>query len=154
MITISLSPEDFWVSPFIDGASVVLRDSATGSGFPMLIGSHDATMILVELKCMVPPRPLTHDLTKNLLAGHGVMMKHAILTKLEAGTYYAVIVTEKDGVETETDARPSDAMALALRFGASILVADEFWAQMISDEQNQKAIELLEKLRQNPPEQR
>lgn len=91
---------------------------------PIWIGALEATSILVAVEGATPPRPLAHDLMRALLDGAGATVERIEITRIDDGTYYAEItlVTEL-GIRT-VDARPSDAVALASRVGATIWIAD------------------------------
>src|SRR5262249_50675209 len=76
-----------------------------------------------------PPRPLTHDLVKTMFERVGVGLQRVLIRDLQDGTYYADIVLERDGNEVSVDSRPSDAIALAVRFGRPIFVERQLFAR-------------------------
>ncbi|MEJ2054959.1 MAG: DUF151 domain-containing protein [Calditrichaceae bacterium] len=78
--------------------------------------------IALALEDLKPPRPITHDLTVNLLDSVGVTIESVIISELKENTYYAIIRLQKDLETMEIDARPSDAIALAVRLGTNIFV--------------------------------
>ena len=84
--------------------------------FPILIGLFEATRIDQRIKGDVPPRPMTHDLIKNLIHQLGAQPVDIIINSLHEHTYYAMIRLEKDEDMIEVDARPSDAIALAMHY--------------------------------------
>ena len=96
-----------------------------GKMLPIWIGSLEATSIMVALQGTPVPRPLAHDLMRSLLAGAGADVERVEITRIEDGTYYAEITLETALGTRVIDARPSDAVALASRVGASIWVAEE-----------------------------
>ena len=102
---------------------VILLDKGEKRAIPIWIGPFEAHAIDMELHGEVSPRPLTHDLLKMILQGAGVVLEKVLVDKLKAGTYFARIYLAIDGKEFEVDSRPSDAIALALRFHKPILVA-------------------------------
>ena len=104
---------------------VLLRDRESGRYLPIWVGAVEATAIAYAQQGIVPPRPLTHDLLRDILAALGVTVSEIRITALEAGIFYALIVFD-NGVEVS--ARPSDAIALALRVDAPIKGADEVMA--------------------------
>lgn len=82
--------------------------------FPILIGIFEATSIDRRVKGFQTPRPLTHDLLCNTVEGLGANFKEIVINHLEDQTYFAILRLEKDGEIVEIDARPSDAIALAV----------------------------------------
>jgi bifunctional DNase/RNase len=94
---------------------------------PIWIGHAEAMAILLELQDVQPPRPLTHDLMKSMLDALEVEVERVDITRLEESTFFAVISLGREGRSMEIDARPSDSMALAVRTGAPIFVADDVW---------------------------
>jgi bifunctional DNase/RNase len=104
------------------GFVVVLRGEHDPRALPIFIGGAEAQSIAVCMEKVDLPRPLTHDLFKNVLDCLECRLKRVVIHDLEDNTFYALLILEHDGVETEMDARPSDALALALRSGAPIFV--------------------------------
>lgn len=89
------------------------------------VGPAEGRAIIMALKDMKSPRPMTHDLFSSALEALEVKVVKVTVTKLEGGTFFAELVIERDGKEVALDARPSDCMALALRAGAPIYVSDQ-----------------------------
>lgn len=106
-------------------ALVILLDLAGERYLPILIGPFEASAIAMELRGEKFERPLTHDLFVNALRALGFSLSRVDITRLEAGVYYAVMTLTDRHSTVELDARPSDAIALALRFQARIFVAEE-----------------------------
>ena len=104
------------------GNVVALLRAETGELLPIWIGPLEAQNIAVALAGEKPPRPLTPDLLLSVMEMLGGKLKRIEITELKDGTYYARLVIESRGIEYEIDSRPSDAMALAVRTGAEILV--------------------------------
>ena len=102
---------------------VILRDKGDTRAIPIWIGHFEARAIAMELEGAAAPRPLTHDLLKSILQGAGVVFEKVLVSELKERTYYARIFLTSDGKDFEVDSRPSDAIALALRFRKPILVA-------------------------------
>lgn len=102
---------------------VILRDKSETRAIPIWIGHSEARAIAMELEGAAAPRPLTHDLLKSILLGAGVVFEKVLVSELKKGTYYARIFLTSAGKDFEVDSRPSDAIALALRFRKPILVA-------------------------------
>jgi len=101
---------------------VLLRERDGGRYLPIWVGAVEATAIAYAQQGIVPPRPLTHDLLRDILAALDVTLTEVRITALEEGVFYALLVFS-NGVEVS--ARPSDAIALALRVDAPIRGADE-----------------------------
>ena len=104
---------------------VVLKDEEKNRWLPIVVGSTEAQAIALQLENVEPPRPLTHDLMKNLLESIDVKISRVIVSDLKDNTYYAQIGLQLNGKKREIDARPSDAIALALRMMAPIFVKEE-----------------------------
>ncbi len=101
---------------------VILREPETNRVLPIWIGQAEALAIALELRGEKPPRPLTHDLMRNMLDQLGVRVLRVVIHDLIDSTYYATIYLEHSGKSYEIDSRPSDAMALALRTNAPIYI--------------------------------
>lgn len=99
------------------GAYALLLESEVDKRkLPIVIGAFEAQSIAIALDKMTrPPRPMTHDLFASVMEAHDVRLKEVVIQDLQDGVFYAVLVFERDGEERTTDARPSDAIALALR---------------------------------------
>ncbi len=105
---------------------VLLREDGGTRFLPIFIGSPEATAIVYALQGMETPRPMTHDLFKTVLDGLAVKLDKVEITALHDGTFYAEIEIDKDGTKSRISSRPSDAIALAVRFGAEVpIYADE-----------------------------
>ncbi len=115
---------------------VLLRDRAGGRYLPIWVGATEATAIAYAQQGVVPPRPLTHDLLRDILAALEIEVSEVRITSLEDGVFYALIVFSNG---TEVSARPSDAIALALRVDAPIRgaveVMEEAGVDLPDDEQ-------------------
>ena len=138
------------IDPATQSPIVVLRDRE-GNTLPIWIGMLEANAIVVALEKLALPRPLTHDLFKNLLDQTGGRLLRAEVTDLREGTYYAALHLEFGGKAYVVDSRPSDAIAIALRTSAPIVVRDEVIekAQKAQDAESggkDKWTELLEKM--------
>ena len=91
----------------------------------MFIGPFEAQGILLPLQQMRPPRPYTHDLMLEAIHRLQARLKRIIITALRGNTYYAEVILERQGQEVVLDARPSDAIALALRENVPILATEQ-----------------------------
>jgi uncharacterized protein len=101
---------------------VLLREASGERYLPIWIGAVEATAIAFAQQGVVPPRPLTHDLLKDVLEATGNDLTEVRITEVNDGIFYAILVLES-GVEVS--ARPSDSIALALRTGSRIVCAEE-----------------------------
>jgi len=100
---------------------VMLRDSQGSRIVPIWIGAVEASAIAFELEDIKLPRPMTHDLLKETIERLGAMVDHVAVVDLKSGTYYAVVEIRRGDEAYRLDARPSDAIALALRTQSKIL---------------------------------
>lgn len=91
---------------------------------PIWIGPFEADAITIQLQGQTAARPLTHDLLKSVIGALGATISHVVVNDLDEGTFYARVVLLRDGEELEVDARPSDAVALAVRVQAPIFVEE------------------------------
>jgi hypothetical protein len=89
---------------------------------PIWIGHSEATAILLAVQGVEPPRPMTHDLLKAAIEAAGHVVSRVEITRLEGGTFYAALILRGEDREVAIDARPSDSVALAVRFGCPIYV--------------------------------
>lgn len=99
---------------------VLLKESEGDRFLPIWIGAFEATAIAFALQGIETARPMTHDLMKNIMDHLGISMKKVIISDLKEGTFYADITLTHDGKPFQIDARPSDAIALAVRTGVTI----------------------------------
>jgi bifunctional DNase/RNase len=108
---------------------VILKDTEGDRYLPIWIGAWEASAIAMRLQGLAAERPLTHDLFAAALDRLGVRVERVVISELTDETYHARIHLERDGVQVEVDARPSDALALAVRAEVPIFAADEVLAQ-------------------------
>jgi uncharacterized protein len=105
------------------GSPIVLLEELQGERvIPVWVGVFEARAIAMEMEKVVPPRPMTHDLIKNILEGVKAQVTSIVITDLKDNTFYARIALSIGGTSLQIDARPSDAIALALRVKAPIYV--------------------------------
>ena len=116
------------------GNVVALLRAETGELLPIWIGPLEAQNIAVAMAGEKPPRPLTPDLLLSVLEMLGGKLKRVEITELKDGTYFARLVIEHRGIEYEIDARPSDAIALALRTDAPIYVDEKLLEEAAVEE--------------------
>jgi uncharacterized protein len=103
--------------------ALVLKEVDGNRRLPIIIGAFEAQAIALELEGVVPPRPMTHDLMKSMIDSFGVNLSEVYINELKEGTFFAKLIF--DSYNIELDARPSDAIALAVRANAPIYVSNE-----------------------------
>jgi len=109
---------------------IVLLREVDGERFlPIWIGQPEAAAIALALQGVVTPRPMTHDLMKNMLEEMAVTVNNISITELREGTFYAIINLQRNGSAYEVSSRPSDAIALAVRLGCKIFANEEVLAE-------------------------
>jgi len=113
------------MDPVTNMPIVVLKDVAGETVLPIWVGVYEANAIALEIEKVATPRPMTHDLIKNLLLGLDARVHKVVVSELREDTFFAVIWLERDGRIISVDSRPSDALALALRLDCPIYVEDE-----------------------------
>lgn len=104
---------------------VLLRDATERRALPIYIGQEQAKAIISALEGHKPPRPLTHDLMVNFLEAWSLTLERIVIHSLQDNTFYAVLIVRQGEVKKEIDARPSDAIALAIRTNCPIWVMEE-----------------------------
>ncbi len=92
---------------------------------PIVIGMFEAQAIALEIEKIIPNRPMTHDLFKSFASGFNYEIERVVITDMKEGVYYAKIQSKSDLVTTEIDARPSDAIAIAIRFGCPVYCTEK-----------------------------
>ncbi|NOX16661.1 MAG: bifunctional nuclease family protein [Chlorobi bacterium] len=113
-------------SPSSGGAYALLLKEVYGvRRLPIIIGGFEAQSIALELEGIKPPRPLTHDLIKSLIDNLGATVQEVVINELKENTFYAKITLEFSSLTTEIDARPSDAIAIAVRTKSLIYVSED-----------------------------
>ena len=110
------------VDPVTKLPIVILKDLKDEKALPIWIGPQEANAIVLEMEHIVPPRPMTHDLIKNILDGIHARVDRVVINDLKESTFYATIFLNLNGIEIPIDSRPSDAIAVALRVKAPIYV--------------------------------
>lgn len=103
----------------------MLKGDMDERSLPIFIGAAEAQAIALHINKVEIPRPLTHDLLKNVLDSQECRLKRVEVCGLKEGTFFATLILERDGEEMAMDSRPSDGIALALRCGAPLFVAEE-----------------------------
>ena len=113
------------MDPVTNMPIVILKDVNGTAVLPIWVGIYEANAIALEIEKVTTPRPMTHDLLKNLLMGLEARVHRVVVNDLRDDTFYAVIWLERDGQVISLDSRPSDALALALRVDCPIFVEDD-----------------------------
>ncbi len=113
---------------------VILREKEGDRLLPIWIGQAEAESILLEMNSVKKERPLTHDLCKNLVTGLGGDLRRVEITKVLKGTYYAEMHIQRGESVVQVDARPSDSIAVALRFPAPIFADEGLFVGAIDEE--------------------
>ena len=103
---------------------VILQERGGRRLLPIWIAQPEAESIVLQMKHVKRERPMTHDLCKNLIVGLGASLRRVHITKVEKNTYFAELHLQRDEHVVQVDARPSDSIAIALRFGAPIFADD------------------------------
>jgi len=144
--------------------ALVLSEVDGNRRLPIIIGGFEAQAIAIELEKMTPTRPLTHDLFKSFAEAFTINVKEVVIYNLTEGIFYSKLVCEQNGETHEVDARTSDAIAIAVRFGCPVYTfedilssagmlldegdmdSDEFMAETESTEEEQPTTNKLESL--------
>ena len=126
-------------SPHTNGAyALILYELEGKRKLPIIIGGFEAQAIALKLENIKPPRPFTHDLFKNIADVFHLHVNEIIIDELHNETFYAKVVCEVNGEVHEIDARPSDAIAIAVRFNAPLFVTEEIMNEAgIKEEQKE-----------------
>jgi uncharacterized protein len=112
------------MDPVTNMPIVILKDMSGNTILPIWVGVYEANAIALEIEKVSTPRPMTHDLIKNVLMGLATGVRKVVVSELREDTFYAVIWLERDGELICIDSRPSDALALALRLDCPIYVEE------------------------------
>jgi len=113
------------MDPFTNTPVVLLKELNNETVLPIWVGVYEANAIAMEIEKVATPRPLTHDLIKNVLKGLDATVHKVVVTELKDDMFFAVIWLERDGHIVSVDSRPSDALALALRVDCPIFVEEQ-----------------------------
>ena len=124
VMEIEMTIRGLLMDPVTNSPIVILKDVAGDTVLPIWVGVYEANAIALEMEKVSTPRPMTHDLIKNVLTGLETQVHKVVVTELREDTFYAVIWLERGGEVVSIDSRPSDALALALRVDCPIFVDD------------------------------
>ena len=122
MVLIEMFIKGLIIDPVTNMPIVILRDDDGQRALPIWVGPVEANAIALQIENVEPPRPMTHDLLRNVLQDMGGTLKRVIISDLKEGTFYAYLEIERAGETLFFDARPSDALALSMRTKAPVFV--------------------------------
>ncbi len=108
-----------------DRQVIVLKEKDGTRSFPIIIGMYEAVEINRKITEVETPRPMTHDLVRNVIHGLDAKLERVVVNELKESTFYARLHLRRDGAAYEIDSRPSDAIAIAVAEGAPIFVEDK-----------------------------
>jgi len=135
------------IDPVTRGFVVILKDETEKKWLPIWVGHYEAKMISLALEKIKPVRPLPHDLIKNILDSLNIIVTRVVICNIRDNTYFASVSLKINQTEKEIDARPSDAIALALRVDAPIYVTKEVLNKASTEKitfENEKEVKLAE----------
>jgi bifunctional DNase/RNase len=121
---IEMTIKGLMIDPITNMPIVILKDKAGDRVLPIWVGVFEANAIALQIENISTPRPMTHDLLKNILSEIEADVQRIVVSDLRDNTFYAMIYLDRDGETIAIDARPSDAIALALRTRSPIFVED------------------------------
>lgn len=119
---VEMKVESLVFDPQTNTPIIILKDMEGKMSLPIWVGYPEATAIALEIENVVTPRPMTHDLIKNIFEGLSADVNHIVVNDLKNNTFYAVISVNINGDLVDVDSRPSDAIAVALRMKVPIFV--------------------------------
>lgn len=123
-MSVEMKIKGLMIDPVSQMPIVILKNLSADEVLPIWVGVFEANAIATQLEKIVSPRPMTHDLLRSTIEELGGRIDRVVITDLRDATFYATLHLERDGQKVEVDARPSDAMALALRCEAPIFVEE------------------------------
>jgi bifunctional DNase/RNase len=121
---VEMTIKGLMIDPITNMPIIILRDGEGGRILPIWVGVFEANAIALQMESVQTPRPMTHDLLKNVIEDLSAAVERIVVTELKENTFYAVIHLRADGRGVVVDSRPSDAIALALRAKAPIYVEE------------------------------
>ena len=134
------------LDPLTQMPVIVLKSKSSDEILPLWVGVFEANSIALELENIKKPRPMTYDLIKNIFDTLDVNVKKVYITDVKSGTFYAKIEISLNGKAHTVDARPSDAINIALRCNAPIYVSNEVFQKIKKEEDEEINLEDLEEL--------
>jgi bifunctional DNase/RNase len=131
---VEMTIKGLMMDPVTNVPIVLLRDIDSQRLLPIWVGPAEANAIALQIENVAPPRPMTHDLLRNVLQELGATLSRVIISDLRDSTFYAYLELRKDGEVVLIDARPSDAIALSIRAKAPVFVDADVLSQAKSVE--------------------
>ena len=150
---IEMTIKGLMVDPITNTPIVILKDKAGDRVLPIWVGVFEANAIALQIENVATPRPMTHDLLRNIITDLDGRVDRIVVSDLKENTFYAVVHLTVRGERVAVDARPSDAIALALRTRAPILVEEtvienaktvDFGSERMDHDKVQKWLEALD----------
>ncbi len=138
---IEMSIKGLMVDPVTNTPIVILRDKDGQRVLPIWVGIFEANAIALQIENVAPPRPMTHDLLRNVIQDLNATVQKIVVCDLQDNTFYALIYLHLNGATVAIDARPSDAIALALRTRAPIFVEDAVIENAAGAEMGQESVD-------------
>jgi bifunctional DNase/RNase len=121
---IEMTIKGLMIDPITNMPIVILKDKEGDRVLPIWVGVFEANAIALQIENISTPRPMTHDLLRNILSEIEADVQRIVVCELKENTFYAMIYLDREGQTMAVDARPSDAIALALRTKSPIFVED------------------------------
>jgi bifunctional DNase/RNase len=121
-MSLEMKIKGLMIDPVSNMPIIILKDSTGDEVLPIWVGIFEANAIAMQMENIIAPRPMTHDLLRDVIEGLQARILKVEITDLRDNTFFAVINLDRNGESLSIDSRPSDAMALALRVGAPIFV--------------------------------
>lgn len=134
--------------------ALVLGETRGNRRLPIIIGMFEAQAIAIEIEKIIPNRPMTHDLFKSFGHSFNYTIKEIIISDLKEGVFFAKIICENDNKTVEIDARPSDAIAIGLRFNAPIYTYEKIMTDagiILTEETDEESSELSSEITRDEP---
>ncbi|HET6373101.1 MAG TPA: bifunctional nuclease family protein [Candidatus Polarisedimenticolia bacterium] len=125
MMAVEMKIKGLMIDPINQMPIIILKEPNGDAVLPIWVGLFEANAIALQMEKVATPRPMTHDLLKNMMSQLKAEIVKIVITDLKENTFYAVIHLSHQGGTVSVDSRPSDAIALALRAGAPIFVEQD-----------------------------
>jgi bifunctional DNase/RNase len=125
LVEVEMKIKGLMIDPISNMPIIILRDPKTSAVLPIWVGIFEANAIALQIEKIATPRPMTHDLLKNILTGMQASVEKIVITELKDNTFYALVYLRHGDRQLSIDSRPSDAIALALRTESPIFVESE-----------------------------
>ena len=146
-MTVEMKIKGLMIDPITQMPIIILKDPKSDAVLPIWVGLFEANAIALQIEKISTPRPMTHDLLKNVLGQLDAKIQKIVINDLKENTFYAVIHMTHQGGTVLVDSRPSDAIAVALRADAPIFVEEEVISRARSVDMTRDASE-SDRLRQ------